>query len=122
MRKVFLMIAVCLATSVVYAKGAATNANEEQPTGIITPNIATTGYRTSRIAYSAFGDLLVCPEVDAQGNEVKYVEKDATCQNYKSTNTQWVHPQYHPRFKTKQYVGFRIVTQSYYTFYEFYYK
>lgn len=86
--------------------------------GIITPSIATDGFRTHRVARDPDGNLLVCPQFMWKA---AFREVDGKCED-DAGKSAWVRPQNVPP-PEKTYVGFRIVSGDYgRVYYEFYWK
>jgi hypothetical protein len=118
--------AVIIATTMSMSTGASAHGsshpsqNVDAQSSIITADVATDGYRTTRVSRTTAGDMVVCPHFGAKP-AVEYSENNGVCKDAYGQNA-WQYPKNAiPAGKT--YVGFRI-TSGYAgsVVYEFYWK
>ncbi len=113
-----LVAVLALAVSVnAFAKGSSHTSDKDSSEGasIITPDVATDGYQTSRFARTAAGDTVICPQ-----HIVDYVYKDNVCRDAQGNNAWRLFKDAVPTGKT--FVGFRLINSNGYSYYQIFWK
>lgn len=110
---------VLLACTQVQAKGssypAQTQTNEDQRTGIVTPDVATGAWRTERYSIAANGDMLACKVEYAWSWREREICRKGQDQNAWLTFKDAVPP-------GTEYIGFKYVSVGSGTYVEIYWK
>lgn len=99
-----MMMAMLLVTVNVYAGVASQPKNEQEKSGIVTPDIAIGVYRTDKFNYDESMNIVIC----MQDYQYDYYKK--TCTDMQGKNKWKFITQVPPKAKT--YVGFKSISQG----------